>query len=40
MTGRKGRLVRIESSKTVRFEARNVSGVESGAGLQLTSCTY
>ncbi len=30
MTGRKGRLVRNASSKSVKFEARNASGVEKG----------
>lgn len=31
MTGRKGRLVRSKSSRTVTYEARNASGVEKGA---------
>ncbi|GAB4817769.1 hypothetical protein N2152v2_004815 [Parachlorella kessleri] len=35
MTGRKGRLVRNPSSNTVKFEARNASGVDKGASLEL-----
>ncbi|KFM25511.1 Strawberry notch-like protein 1 [Auxenochlorella protothecoides] len=35
MTGRKGRLVRSKSSRTVTYEARNASGVEKGATLEM-----
>lgn len=38
MTGRKGRLVRSKSSKSVLYEPRNASGVAAGASVASADC--